>query len=134
MIKKSIKVLSLLICIIPIIIFGYFELVGYKNYDNYTSNKIVILALELINIIVVIILFKFSKKIKTKFILICFIVYIGILYFIPCYETTKYVTPSISNTKYAPLMGLGVDKKNRDMFGIVTNFYDIFDIKIELRH
>lgn len=42
--------------------------------------------------------------------------------------------PSISNTKYAPLMGLGVDKKNRDMFGIVTKFYDIFDIKIELRH
>ena len=57
-IKIIIKAISVLACIILICVLTYFEFVGQASFYTYSSNKILIVILELINVGIVLLTFK----------------------------------------------------------------------------
>lgn len=112
--KKVVRIISIVLCIIPICVFIYFETMGQKMFDIYSSNKILLLILELLNIVVTFFIFKKRDKLNSK-IYVVLIIYLIIIAMIPCYNTSKTYAPTGPQSE---LMGLALERHLRDMFGI----------------
>ena len=113
-IKYIIRILSILLCIIPICVFIYFEMIGQTRFDTYNSNKILIIILEVINIGITLLVVKNKDKLCIKYIIIL-ILYLIIIIPIPCYNMSKTYAPTGPGSEF---MGLALERTYRDIFGI----------------
>jgi len=113
-IKYIIRILSILLCIIPICVFVYFETIGQTMFDTYSSNKILIIILELINLGIALLVVKNKDKLGIKYIIIL-ILYLMVIIPIPCYNMSRTYAPTGPKSEY---MGLAFKRTYRDIFGI----------------
>ena len=116
--KTIIKIIWILVCIIPICVFAYFETIGEAKFDTVSSNKMLIIILELINLGIALLLFKSKGKLSKKYIIIL-IIYLAIIVLIPCYNLTKTYAPSGPKSE---LMGLALERMYKNLFGINLKF------------
>ena len=113
-IKTIIKVIAVLVCIIPICVFAYFETIEQAVFYTYSSNKILIIILELINIGIALLVFKNKGKLSEKYVIVL-IIYLIIIALIPCYNMSRTYAPTGPKSE---LMGLALERNYRDLFGI----------------
>lgn len=99
--KNLIKILSVILCIIPICVFGYLETRTTALYPHayyYSSNKILLFIIELLNIFISLFIFNvFNEKINNKAFYIALVLYLILISLIPCYkyfESIGYTEPS----------------------------------------
>ena len=113
-IKIIIKAISVLACIIPICVFTYFEFVGQASFYTYSSNKILIVILELINVGIVLLAFK-NKNVLSKKYIIVLMIYLIIIGLILYYNVSRTYAPTGPKSE---LMGLALERNYMDIFGI----------------
>lgn len=53
-----------ILCILPICVFTYLEIIEKTHFSTYSSNKIMLLILEVINIIITFCIIKFYDKLN----------------------------------------------------------------------
>ncbi len=118
--KNIIKILSVLLVIIPMIVFLNISSLDEEKVKN--INIIVLSIFEIINIGIMIYCLAVDNKNKVIMAIIFFFIIISI--FIPIYDIRYTYAPTGPGSE---LMGLALKEEKRDMYGIdIKGFLELF--------